>query len=185
MRSDLWLGVTCNGNNVYLSMTTAAAMLRARRIADYITAQKTACAAGVRGRGGEWGGGSLYDLGLGRTAAKVSAQRYTTIIHAPTSLPAHTYYYYVTRSSLDNQQHPRRYFLTTNKLRYVLLASRGEQFSPEANLETQTSHIFTPFQCFVERDVISETGSLLLIDSFCWWIWYVVILFCDRVLGLH
>lgn len=112
MRSDLWLEVSCNGSKVYLSMTTrttAAAMLRARRIADYITAQKTACAAGVRGRGREWGGGSLYDLGLGRAAAKVSAQSYTTIIHAPTSLPAHTYYYYVTRSSLDSHQHPRRY----------------------------------------------------------------------------
>lgn len=109
MRSNLWLGVGRNGSNVYLSVTTprttAAAMLRARRIADYITAQKTACAAGVRGRGTEWGGGSFYDLGLGRAAAKVSAQHYTTIIHAPTSLPAHTYYYYVTRSRLDSQQH--------------------------------------------------------------------------------
>lgn len=66
MRSDLRLGVSCNINtsNVYLSMTArpaaaAAAMLRARRIADYITAQKTACAAGVRGRRREWGGRRL------------------------------------------------------------------------------------------------------------------------------
>ncbi|XP_026314710.1 uncharacterized protein LOC113226339 [Hyposmocoma kahamanoa] len=53
------------------TQTTAAAMLLARRIADYITAQKNR----VRGRGREWGGGSLYDLGLGRAAAKEIGQK--------------------------------------------------------------------------------------------------------------
>lgn len=82
-------------------------MLRARRIADYITAQKNRVrvqcaeerARRVGGKEGEgercgevWRGGAvrLNDLGLARAAAKVSVQRYTVIIRAPTSLPAHT-----------------------------------------------------------------------------------------------
>lgn len=143
-------------------MTTAAtaAMLRARRIADYITAQKTACAAGVRGRGREWGGGSLYDLGLGRAAAKVSAQRYTTIIHAPTSLPAHTYYYYVTRSRLDNQQHPRRYVLTNERAALGFYLLDEEQFSPEAQLETQTSHTYLHLSNVLFNNVLSQKQVL-------------------------
>lgn len=81
-------------------------MLRSRRIADYITPQKKSRARAIAGgaRGGKGGGEGVArrrsvpgggarcsDLGLARATAKVSVQL-TVIIHAPTSLPTHTYY---------------------------------------------------------------------------------------------
>lgn len=149
-----------------------AAMLRPRRIADYITAQKIACAfrwgeEGVtrerwwRGQGWPWPCSSCG--GQGELSSIV-------ITHAPTSLPTHTYY--VAKMTVTDV---RIELISSSILTSVTVGVRSgnstiltpaPQPKPPRSreLEKQTA-LLTPFEYILWVNVaavISETGFIVI-----------------------